>query len=121
MAKTDARLIRKIRHKRVRKKVTGTALRPRLCVFRSLNHFYAQIIDDSTGRTLVAAGTLDAEVKDETKQRSKIKKAELVGSLLARRALDKGISSVVFDRSGYKYHGRVKALAEATRQVGLLF
>ncbi len=121
MAKADARLIRKIRHKRVRKKVTGTALRPRLCVFRSLNHFYAQIIDDSTGRTLVAAGTLDTEVKDETKQMSKTKKAELVGSLLARRALDKGISSVVFDRGGYKYHGRVKALAEATKQVGLLF
>ena len=121
MVKTDGRLIRKIRHKRVRKKIVGTALRPRLCVFRSLNHFYAQIIDDSTGRTLLSAGTLDAEIKGETKQMSKTKKAEFVGSLLARRALDKGISSVVFDRGGYKYHGRVKAFAEATRQVGLLF
>ncbi len=121
MANANARLIREIRHKRVRKKIAGTALRPRLCVFRSLNHFYAQIIDDSTGRTLVSAGTLDAEVKGETKQMSKTKKAELVGSLLARRALDKKVSSVVFDRGGYKYHGRIKVFAEATRQAGLLF
>ena len=121
MAKTNPRLIREIRHRRVRNKIAGTALRPRLCVFRSSNHFYAQIIDDSTSRTLVSASTLGTEIRDKSKQMVKVKEAELVGSLLARRALDKGINSVVFDRGGYKYHGRVKSFAEAVRQAGLLF
>jgi len=121
MAKANPRLIRKVRHRRVRNKIVGTTLRPRLCVFRSLNHFYAQIIDDSTSQTLVSASTLDAEIKDKTEQMVKAKKAGLVGSLLARRALDKGINSIVFDRGGYKYHGRVKVFAETVRQAGLLF
>lgn len=121
MAKANPMLIRKLRHRRLRNKIAGTALRPRLCVFRSLNHFYAQVMDDSISQTLVSANTLDTKIRDKTKQTVKTKKAELVGSLLARRALDKGINSVVFDRGGYKYHGRVKAFAEAARQVGLLF
>jgi len=92
-----------------------------LCVFRSLNHIYAQVIDDSKGHTLASASTLDPEIKSETEGKVKTAKAELVGSLIAKRALSKGISQVVFDRGGYKYHGRVKALAEAARQVGLKF
>ncbi len=121
MAKINPRLLRRIRHRRVRNKVVGTTMRPRLCVFRSSRHFYAQVIDDSLGQTLASASTLDAEIKGKTKQMRKTEEAELVGSLLARRALDKGISSVVFDRGGYKYHGRVKAFAETSKQVGLSF
>ena len=101
--------------------MSGTDSRPRLCVFRSLNHIYAQVIDDSQGHTLVSASTLDPEIKGDTEGKSKTGRAELVGSLLAKRAKDKGISQVAFDRGGYKYHGRVKALAEAARQGGLSF
>jgi large subunit ribosomal protein L18 len=101
--------------------VIGTASQPRLCVFRSLNHIYAQIIDDSISQSLVAMSTLSADLADRDKQLTKTKEAEIVGSLLAREALDKGIKRVVFDRGGYKYHGRVKALAEAARQAGLEF
>ena len=121
MTKGDARLTRKIRHKRVRQKITGTAARPRLCVFRSLNHIYAQVIDDAIGQTLVSMSTLDPEVRSKTSEMVKAKKAKVVGVLLAERALSKGINCVVFDRGGYKYHGRVKALAEAVRQAGLEF
>jgi len=117
----DSRLAQKVRHRRVRKKVIGTALRPRLCVFRSLNHIYAQIIDDSRGQTLVSMSTLDPEVRDKVGGMVKVKKAELVGSMLAQKALDARISCVVFDRGGYKYHGRIKALADAARKVGLEF
>jgi len=117
----DSRLAQKVRHRRVRKKVIGTALRPRLCVFRSLNHIYAQIIDDSRGQTLVSMSTLDPEVRDKVGGMLKVKKAELVGSMLAQKALDERISCVVFDRRGYKYHGRIKALADAARKVGLEF
>ena len=117
----DSRLAQKVRHRRVRKKVIGTALRPRLCVFRSLNHIYAQIIDDSRGQTLVSMSTLDPEVRDKVGGMVKVKKAELVGSMLAQKALDERISCVVFDRGGYKYHGRIKALADAARKVGLEF
>lgn len=117
----DSRLAQKVRHRRVRKKVIGTALRPRLCVFRSLNHIYAQIIDDSRGQTLVSMSTLDPEVRDKVSGMVKVKKAELVGSMLAQKALDERISCVVFDRRGYKYHGRIKALADAARKVGLEF
>lgn len=113
--------MRKIRHKRVRQRVTGTASRPRLCVFRSLNHIHAQLIDDSAGQTLVSTSTLDTQVKDKTNGMGKTKRAEIVGTLLAERALDKGIKKVVFDRGGYKYHGRVKALADAARKAGLEF
>jgi large subunit ribosomal protein L18 len=92
-----------------------------LCVFRSLNHIYVQIIDDSQGHTLIAASTLEPEMKEETAGKAKAARAELVGSLVAKRALSNGIKQVVFDRGGYKYHGRVKALAEAARKAGLKF
>jgi large subunit ribosomal protein L18 len=119
MAVFESRVARKRRHLRVRARVKGTELKPRLCVFRSLNHIYAQVIDDAKGQTLTSASTLDAEI--EAKGKAKTARAELVGSLLAKRAIDQGIKQVVFDRAGYKYHGRVKALAEAARQAGLKF
>ena len=109
------------RHQRVRAKVSGTTLTPRLAVFRSLNHIYAQVIDDGKGHTLVAASTLDSEVKSELEGKTKTGRSELVGSLVARRALEKGIKQVAFDRGGNRYHGRVKALAEAARKEGLKF
>ena len=119
---TDKKLLaRRRRQARIRAKVEGTNSRPRLCVFRSLNHTYAQVVDDSRGHTLVSASTLDPELKEQLDGKAKTARAELVGSLVARRALDKGIKDVVFDRGGYKYHGRVKAVAEAARQVGLKF
>ena len=121
MRAKDSKAIRKIRHRRVRQKIAGTVSRPRLCVFRSLNHVRAQLIDDSMGQTLAAMSTLDAQVRGETGEKGKTKKAEVVGTLLAERALDKGIKKVVFDRGGYKYHGRIKALAEAARKAGLEF
>jgi len=92
-----------------------------LCVFRSLNHIYAQVIDDLKGHTLTSASTLDPEIRSELTGKVKTDRAQLVGSLVAKRALTKGINQVVFDRGGYKYHGRVKALAEAARQGGLKF
>ncbi|MFC2044458.1 50S ribosomal protein L18 [Chloroflexota bacterium] len=121
MGKVSPVLVRRQRHTRVRKRVKGTISRPRLCVFRSLNHIYAQVIEDSKGHTLASASTLDLEVKDEIADKTKIVHAGLVGSLVAKRALEQGISQVVFDRGGYYYHGRVKALAEAARQAGLRF
>ncbi len=121
MAKKNSTFARKMRHQRVRKKLSGTAVRPRLCVFRSLNHIYAQIIDDSIGQTLVSVGTLDAQLKGNVEKLNKTKNSEIVGSSIARKALDKGIKTVVFDRGGYMYHGRVKALAESARKEGLLF
>jgi len=121
MGKDSSRVARYRRHTRVRTKVEGTTSRPRLCVFRSLNHIYAQIIDDSKGHTLTSVSTLDPEIKGEAVGKVKMGKAELVGSLVAKRALSQKIKQVVFDRGGYKYHGRVKALAEAARQEGLKF
>jgi large subunit ribosomal protein L18 len=121
MARVEPRLARKKRHRRVRAKISGIDSRPRLCVFRSLNHIYAQVIDDAKGNTLASASTLDAEITAEAQGKAKTGRAELVGSLVAKRALSKGIKQVVFDRGGYKYHGRVKALAEAARQAGLEF
>ncbi len=121
MSARDSKAIRKIRHRRVRQKVTGTVSRPRLCVFRSLNHIRAQLIDDSMGQTLVSMSTLDAQLRDKTDEKGKSRKAEVVGTLLAERALDKGIKKIVFDRGGYRYHGRIKALAEAARKAGLEF
>jgi len=117
----DLKAIKKIRHRRVRQKITGMISRPRLCVFRSLNHVYAQLIDDSRGQTLVSMSTLDSQVRSKTNGMGKSKKAGIVGTLLAEKALNKGIKQVVFDRGGYKYHGRVKALAEAARKAGLEF
>jgi large subunit ribosomal protein L18 len=118
---TDTRVTRKRRHLRVRARVIGTAVRPRLCVFRSLKNIHAQVIDDSTGQTLVAASSLDTDLKSKIAGKKKIEVAEQVGSLIAQRALDKGIKKLAFDRGGYKYHGRVKALAEAARKTGLDF
>jgi large subunit ribosomal protein L18 len=115
----ETRANRKKRHLRIRKKVTGTATRPRLCVFRSLRHIYAQLSDDIEGRTLVSACSLDTDV--EARPKNKSEDAKVVGTLLGKRALGKGIEEVVFDRGGYKYHGRVKILADAAREAGLKF
>ena len=112
---------RKRRHERVRKRVSGTASSPRLCVFRSLKHIYAQVIDDSSGHTIACASTLDADIENGSGEKNKKKMSELVGTLVAKRAQDKGIKQVVFDRGGYKYQGRVKALADAARGAGLRF
>lgn len=120
MAK-DTRLARKLRHARIKAKVKGTGTRPRLCVFRSLNSIYVQAINDSMGHTLTSASSLDPEIKDKIDGKKKMESAELIGSLIAQRLLTKGIKQVVFDRGGYKYHGRVKALAEAARKAGLEF
>jgi len=117
----DSRIARRRRHERVRKRVKGTTSRPRLCVFRSLNHIYAQVIDDREGCTVATASTLDAEIKSSSESKNKKAMAELVGTLVAKRAREKGIEQVVFDRGGYKYHGRVKALADAARGAGLRF
>jgi len=116
--KTDRKFERTRRHIRVRRKISGTADRPRLCVYRSNSNIYAQIIDDVAGNTLVSASTLDKEVK--TKHANK-DAAKEVGTLIAKRATDKKIKTVVFDRSGYIYHGVVKELAEAAREGGLEF
>jgi large subunit ribosomal protein L18 len=121
MNRRGSKAIKKIRHRRVRQKVTGTISRPRLCVFRSLNHVHAQLIDDSSGQTLVSMSTLDSQVRSKTDGMGKSKKAGIVGTLLAEEALNKGIKQVVFDRGGYRYHGRVKALAQAAREAGLDF
>jgi large subunit ribosomal protein L18 len=121
MSNNNLRLARYKRHARVRLKVKGTPSKPRLCVFRSLNHIYAQIIDDSQGHTLVSASTLDPETRNGLDGKVKAGKAELVGTIIAKRALSNGIEQVAFDRGGYKYHGRVKVLAEAARQGGLKF
>lgn len=117
----EVREARLRRHRRVRKTVFGTSERPRLSVFRSLEHIYAQIIDDTVGNTLISASTLDKEVRGRCEGMKKSEKAKVVGKLLAERALARGVTRVVFDRGGYKYHGRVKALAEAAREAGLDF
>jgi large subunit ribosomal protein L18 len=121
MTKYNTKDARYRRHARVRQKVSGSGDRPRLCVFRSLNHIYAQVIDDVQGNTLVTASTRDAEVVSGSDGKKKTGQAELVGLLLAKRAIDKGISQVAFDRGGFKYQGRVKALADAARKGGLKF
>ncbi len=113
--------IRKRKHARVRSKISGTGERPRLCVFRSLAQIYAQVIDDTTGQTLASASTLDKEIKEQGIANGNKQGAAAVGKLVAARALDKGITNVVFDRGGYIYHGRVAALAEAAREAGLKF
>ena len=108
-------------HARIRRKLSGTGNRPRLCVYRSLSHIYAQVVDDLSGKTLVAASTLENEVGSDKKKAGNIPAAKLVGKAIAERAKAKGIEAVVFDRGGYLYHGRVKALAEAARESGLKF
>jgi len=109
------------RHRRIRKKVIGTPQRPRLSVYRSLNHIYAQLVDDSHGNTIVAASTLDKELSAQKGHKGNVGMAKRVGELVAKRALERGLKKVVFDRSGYMYHGRVKALADGAREAGLEF
>lgn len=122
MAKSKSRSFsRQRRHLRVRTKVAGTPERPRLNVYRSLSEIYAQVIDDENGDTLVSASTIDKELRAQMKDLSKTDQARLVGKALAQRAKDKGIGQVVFDRGGYRYIGRVKALADAAREGGLKF
>jgi large subunit ribosomal protein L18 len=122
MGKTNPTYVaRKRRHARVRTHVAGTPERPRLNVFRSLNHIYAQVIDDSKGATIVSASSLESGAAEELKGKTKVEKAVAVGKLVAERALEAGITQVVFDRGGYKYHGRVKALADGSREAGLKF
>ena len=119
MIKKEAKSIARVRrHERVRTKISGTAERPRLCVFRSNKNIAVQVIDDVAGNTLVAASTLDKEIKTKA---SNIEAAKEVGELIAKRAIKAGIKNVVFDRGGYIYHGKVKALAEAAREAGLEF
>lgn len=117
--KPDKNKERLKRHERIRKKISGTTVKPRLCVYRSLKHIYVQIVDDSTGNTLVAASTMDKELRGI--YGGNVKAAEAVGKLAAQRAVEKGIENVVFDRGGYLYHGRIKALADAARSAGLNF
>ncbi len=119
--KVDRNAARKVRHKRVRKKVFGTADRPRLNVFRSLKHIYVQIIDDEKGHTLVSASSLDPEIRNNVSDKTKKEVARMVGELAARRAQEKGIKKVVFDRGGYVYHGRVQEVAAGAREAGLEF
>ncbi|MEK6692533.1 MAG: 50S ribosomal protein L18 [Nitrospirota bacterium] len=129
MAMKEERVVSRLRrHKRIRKKVSGTTVSPRLNIFRSARHIYCQIIDDTKGVTLASASTLDEEIKGSVlsgkKKNEKWRKADsakVVGAAIAKRALEKGIEKVVFDRGGYLYHGRIKALAEAARESGLKF
>ena len=119
MANKNKSDVRQAVHKRIRKKISGTTERPRLAVFRSLNHIYAQIIDDSKGETLAAASTTESEFRG--KSGGNVEAAKAIGKLIAERAKEKGISRVVFDRGGYIYHGRVLTLAQAAREAGLEF
>ncbi len=119
--KESRNMARLQRHKRVRKKIEGTPQRPRFNVYRSLNNIYVQVIDDINGQTLIAASTLDPAVKEKAEGTGNKGAAKAVGELAAKRCLEKGIDTVVFDRGGYLYHGRVKALADGAREVGLKF
>ena len=119
--KTDKNKERVIRHKRVRRKVSGTTERPRLNVYRSLNEIYAQIIDDTKGATLVAASTKDKDLAKSLEKLSKSEQAKVVGKTVAEKAIAKGITEIVFDRGGYLFTGRVKALADGAREAGLRF
>ena len=113
--------VRENKHRRMRNRLSGTTERPRLAVFRSNNHMYAQIIDDTVGNTLVAASTMDKEVKEASEKTNNADAAALVGTAIAKKALEKGITTVVFDRGGFLYAGKVKALADAAREAGLEF
>ena len=119
--KESRQKIRVKKHRRMRNHLSGTAQRPRLAVFRSNNHMYAQIIDDTVGKTLVAASTLEKDVKAEIEKTNNVDAAAYVGTVIAKRAVEKGIKAVVFDRGGYIYHGKIKALADAAREAGLEF
>lgn len=121
MNQTDKKAARARRHRRVRKKVYGSPSRQRLCVFRSLKHIYAQVIDDAAGSAVCSASSLSSELRGSLKYGGNTEAAKAVGLLLARKCREKGIERVVFDRSGYPYHGRVKALSEGAREGGLIF
>lgn len=121
ITKNDRNRARKHRHLRVRKRISGTEARPRLNVYRSNKNIYAQVIDDVNGTTLVSASSLDKELGEALKNGATVEAARQVGALVAKRAVEKGLSAVVFDRGGYLYHGRVQALAEAARENGLQF
>ncbi|GJM40033.1 MAG: 50S ribosomal protein L18 [Ardenticatenaceae bacterium] len=116
-----SKIARKRRHRRIRNRISGTAERPRLNVFRSLDHIYAQVIDDVSGKTLASASTVDKALRIEIAGKPKKEQASLVGKAVAERAKDAGISTVLFDRGGYLYHGRIKALADGAREGGLDF
>ena len=113
--------VRRKKHMKLRNRFSGTAERPRLAVFRSNNHMYAQIIDDTVGNTLVAASTLEKDIKAELEKTNNVDAAAYLGTVIAKRALEKGINTVVFDRGGFIYHGKIAALAEAAREAGLEF
>ena len=122
MINKESRSVRRVKkHLRVRNRFSGTVARPRLAVFRSNNHMYAQIIDDTVGNTLVSASTLDKDVKADLEKTNNVDAAAKLGTVIAKKALDKGINTVVFDRGGFIYQGKVKALAEAAREAGLEF
>ncbi|MBP3469023.1 MAG: 50S ribosomal protein L18 [Lachnospiraceae bacterium] len=121
VSKESRQEVRVKKHKKIRNRFSGTTERPRLAVFRSNNHMYAQIIDDTVGKTLVAASTLEKDVKAELKKTNDVEAAAYLGTVIAKRAVEKGIKEVVFDRGGYIYQGKVAALAEAAREAGLEF
>ena len=121
VSKKSRTVVRENKHRKLRTRFRGTAERPRLAVFRSNNHMYAQIIDDTVGKTLVSASTLDKDVKAELEKTNNVEAATVVGTVVAKKALEKGITTVVYDRGGFVYEGKVKALAEAAREAGLEF
>ena len=121
VSKESRKNVRVKKHMRIRNRFSGTAERPRLAVFRSNNHMYAQIIDDTVGNTLVAASTLEKDIKGELKKTNNVEAAAYLGTVIAKRAMEKGIKEVVFDRGGFIYQGKVAALAEAAREAGLKF
>ena len=121
VSKENRAEVRENKHRRLRNRFAGTAERPRLAVFRSNNHMYAQIIDDTVGNTLVAASTLEKDVKAELEKTNNVEAAAYLGTVIAKKALDKGITTVVFDRGGFIYQGKIKALADAAREAGLNF
>jgi large subunit ribosomal protein L18 len=121
VSKKSRGVVRQNKHRRLRNHLSGTAERPRLSVFRSNNHMYAQIIDDTVGNTLVSASTLDKDVKADLEKTNNVEAAEKLGTVIAKKALDKGINEVVFDRGGFIYQGKIKALADAAREAGLEF
>ena len=121
VSKKSRTVVRENKHRRLRNRFSGTAERPRLAVFRSNNHMYAQIIDDTVGKTLVAASTLEKDVKAELEKTNDVAAAAYLGTVIAKKALENGIKTVVFDRGGFIYEGKVKALAEAAREAGLEF
>ena len=121
VSKESRQKVREKKHLKIRNRYSGTAERPRLAVFRSNNHMYAQVIDDAAGKTIVSASTLEKDVKAKLEKTNNVEAAKVLGEIIAKRALDKGIENVVFDRGGYIYHGKVAALAEAAREAGLQF